>query len=140
MAFTCPQCNRTSHHPDDEKHGYCGNCHEFTGLKADHPTGVTLMVAGIVAARNEIPYVQIASEQKVIAQLTVAEARKVAFDILTSAHNATADAMIIKFFRKTELPREALAAFMQEFRNFRHELEHENVEGFESDPDTGEKH
>lgn len=30
MPFTCPKCGMTSHHPDDEKHGYCGNCHEFT--------------------------------------------------------------------------------------------------------------
>lgn len=30
-SFTCPRCHRTSHHPDDAKHGYCGACHEFTG-------------------------------------------------------------------------------------------------------------
>lgn len=30
MAFTCPQCGRTSYHPEDEKQGYCGNCHKFT--------------------------------------------------------------------------------------------------------------
>lgn len=31
MSFTCPQCGMTSHNPDDEREGYCGNCHEFTG-------------------------------------------------------------------------------------------------------------
>lgn len=31
MSITCPQCNRTSHHPEDVKYGYCGACHEFTG-------------------------------------------------------------------------------------------------------------
>lgn len=31
MAFTCPECNRTSHHPKDEEHQYCGACHKFFG-------------------------------------------------------------------------------------------------------------
>lgn len=34
MSFLCPRCGRTSHHPDDEKNGYCGYCHDFTALKA----------------------------------------------------------------------------------------------------------
>jgi excisionase family DNA binding protein len=32
-SFTCPDCHRTSHHPDDAKYGYCGACHAFTGRK-----------------------------------------------------------------------------------------------------------
>jgi len=32
MAFTCPRCGRTSFHPKDEEHGYCGYCHDFTGI------------------------------------------------------------------------------------------------------------
>jgi len=32
MSFTCPKCYRVSFHPDDEKHGYCGYCHSFTGV------------------------------------------------------------------------------------------------------------
>jgi hypothetical protein len=31
MSFTCPRCGMTSHNPNDEAHGYCGNCHDFTG-------------------------------------------------------------------------------------------------------------
>jgi hypothetical protein len=31
MAFACPRCGRVSCHPEDESHGYCGACHEFTG-------------------------------------------------------------------------------------------------------------
>jgi hypothetical protein len=31
MAFTCPRCGRTSHHPEDEREGYCGACHHWTG-------------------------------------------------------------------------------------------------------------
>lgn len=31
MSFTCPVCGRTSYNPTDEREGYCGNCHAFTG-------------------------------------------------------------------------------------------------------------
>jgi hypothetical protein len=31
-SFTCPVCQMTSFNPNDLKHGYCGNCHEFTGV------------------------------------------------------------------------------------------------------------
>lgn len=29
-SITCPRCGKTSHHPDDVRHGYCGNCHDWT--------------------------------------------------------------------------------------------------------------
>ncbi len=29
MAYTCPKCGRTSHNPNDERHRYCGACHQF---------------------------------------------------------------------------------------------------------------
>jgi hypothetical protein len=29
VAFTCPRCGRTSHHPQDAQHCYCANCHRF---------------------------------------------------------------------------------------------------------------
>ena len=25
--FVCPRCHKTSHHPKDAQHGYCGHCH-----------------------------------------------------------------------------------------------------------------
>lgn len=28
-TFTCPMCQRTSRHPEDVKHRYCGACHMF---------------------------------------------------------------------------------------------------------------
>lgn len=28
-SFTCPHCGKTSYHPEDIKHSYCGNCHLF---------------------------------------------------------------------------------------------------------------
>jgi hypothetical protein len=27
--ITCPQCGRTSHHPDDVRERYCSNCHQY---------------------------------------------------------------------------------------------------------------
>lgn len=29
-SFTCPICGRTSWHPQDVEHGYCGACHAYT--------------------------------------------------------------------------------------------------------------
>jgi hypothetical protein len=29
-SITCPVCNRTSYHPEDIRHGYCGHCHAYT--------------------------------------------------------------------------------------------------------------
>lgn len=31
-GFTCPRCLRTSYHPEDRREGYCGACHDFTGI------------------------------------------------------------------------------------------------------------
>ncbi|MFM9563269.1 MULTISPECIES: hypothetical protein [Streptomyces] len=31
LPFTCPACGRTSYHPADKQHGYCGACHAYTG-------------------------------------------------------------------------------------------------------------
>lgn len=29
--FDCPRCRMRSYNPDDIEHGYCGNCHAYTG-------------------------------------------------------------------------------------------------------------
>lgn len=31
-SITCPKCKMTSHHPTDVEMGYCGNCHDYTGV------------------------------------------------------------------------------------------------------------
>jgi hypothetical protein len=129
----------TSHHPEDEKHGYCGNCHEFTGRSRDRSTGITFWVNAIVAQRNKQPYVQLSNGDGMIGQFSVAEARSVAADLYLAASRAEADAMILKFFDIQDFPEGAAAALMMEFRDFRHELDMEHVEKSESDPETGEK-
>jgi hypothetical protein len=39
-SVTCPLCGMTSYHPEDIRQGYCGNCHDWTGVAThrDPPT------------------------------------------------------------------------------------------------------
>jgi len=105
----------------------------------DKPTGINIFVQGIVSARNQKPYVQVASEERMIAQLTIAEARSIALDLMRAASYAEADAMLYGFFKKHDFPQQALGALMMDFRDFRHELDTERVETSHIDPDTGEQ-
>lgn len=93
-------------------------------------------VNGIVAVRDKMPYVQLANEKGMIAQLTIAETRQIAIDMLQMAARTEADAMVLKFFSKQEFPPQAGAALMMEFRDFRAELDREKVERPE-DPERG---
>lgn len=34
LGFACPRCRMTSHHPTDRERGYCGSCHDYTGVGA----------------------------------------------------------------------------------------------------------
>jgi hypothetical protein len=31
-VFVCPRCGAVSHNPQDVKEGYCGRCHDWTGM------------------------------------------------------------------------------------------------------------
>jgi hypothetical protein len=37
-SFTCPDCGRTSYHPQDVAHRYCGACHTFPEDRMPDPT------------------------------------------------------------------------------------------------------
>lgn len=37
-SFTCPDCGRTSYHPEDVKNSYCGNCHAFKPEEQPDPS------------------------------------------------------------------------------------------------------
>lgn len=93
-------------------------------------------VNGIVAQRDKKPYIQLSNDKGMIAQLSMGEARKVAHDILVMASRTEADAMLIRFFDKTGLPEKGASALLVDFRDFRHELDMEKVEGKEEDPDA----
>lgn len=32
-SVTCPDCGRTSYHPQDIAEGYCSNCHDWTSRR-----------------------------------------------------------------------------------------------------------
>lgn len=82
-----------------------------------------LMVNGLVAVRDKQPYIQLSTEKGLVCQLSMTEARQVANDILTMASRTEADAMLVKFFDKSEFPQGATEALLVEFRDFRHELD-----------------
>jgi hypothetical protein len=93
-------------------------------------------VDSLVAACDKQPYVRIMVDGKPVAQLSTAEARQVAMDILQQSARAEADAMIWKFFNKADFPDGAAAALMLEFRDFRLELDTEWVNRSAIDPDA----
>jgi hypothetical protein len=97
--------------------------------------GIT--VDGIVAKRDKQPYVRLFADGKQIGQLSMAQARNIAMDILQMCARTEADAMIHKFFEKEGFPAQAGAALMLQFRDFRLSLDSEDVEKYHVDPDAG---
>jgi hypothetical protein len=97
-----------------------------------------IFVDGIVAARNKEPYVRLTVNGEK-AQLTIAEAHKIAVDLINTAARTEADAMLLRFFDKKEFPDGAAAALMIDFRYFRQLQDEQPVEQTVVDPDTSEK-
>lgn len=97
-------------------------------MMADKDKGSDFWVNGIVAARNNQPYIQLSNEKGLIAQLSMSQARQIANDIITMCSRTEADAMILKFFKKFDLPAEAASRMLVEFRDFRHELDMDKAE------------
>jgi hypothetical protein len=85
-------------------------------------------VNGIVSNRDQQPYVQLSNEKGMIAQLTMAQARIIAMDILIMASRTECDAMVVKFFSEMNLPREAAGHMLVQFRDFRAQLDQEKLE------------
>jgi hypothetical protein len=96
-------------------------------------------INGVVAVRDQQPYIQLSNEKGMIAQLSMAQARNVAMDILQMCARTEADAMILKFFQAEELPQEAAGVLMVQFRDFRAKLDDEKIETSRIDPETGEE-
>lgn len=94
----------------------------------------SVYVDGIVAARDFQPYLRLFANGKKVAQLSMAQARNVAMNILQMGARTEADAMIHKFFAKQEFPSGAGAALMMEFREFRLALDKEEIETSQSEP------
>jgi hypothetical protein len=101
------------------------------------PGDTHVFVDGIVAQRNHQPYVKLSVNGEG-AQLSIAEAHKIAQDIWTMAARTEADAMILRFFSAKEFPEGAAAAIMLDFRQFRQEQDGKPVNSMIVDPDSGE--
>ena len=99
------------------------------------PRASRIEVDGIVAVRDKKPYVRLHADGKIIAQLSMAEARDVALNLLQQCSRGEADAMIWRFFDKSDFPPEAAAALMVDFREFRLRLDCEPVGRTVRDPD-----
>lgn len=48
-SITCPRCGRTSYHPEDIEHGYCGWCHWWTS----DPAGMLNTPEAIAQAEHD---------------------------------------------------------------------------------------
>ena len=98
-----------------------------------------VMINGIVSHRDQQPYVQMSNTDGIFAQLSMAQARNVAIDMLQMCARTEADAMLLKFFSTEEFPEAACHALLIAFRDFRAKLDDEQIQTFREDPDTGEK-
>jgi hypothetical protein len=96
-----------------------------------------IFVDGIVAVRNKEPYVRLSVNGEK-AQLTIAEAHKIAKDLIVTAARTEADAMVVRFFAVNRLPEDATAMLMRDFRYFRQLQDEKPVEQTIVDPESGE--
>lgn len=48
MASTCPECGMTSHNPNDEREGFCGNCHKYTGERQHGVKVINMAMEGTI--------------------------------------------------------------------------------------------
>jgi len=91
----------------------------------------TFLVNGIVSSRDKQPYLQLSNADRMIAQLTMSQARQIAQDILIMCSRTEADAMVMEFFSNLATDKdEALqlsAVFMQKFRDYRANLDDEQI-------------
>jgi homoserine acetyltransferase len=96
-----------------------------------------VFVDGIVASGSKEPFVRLMVNGE-SAQLTIAEAFKVANDLIKTAARIEADAMIFSFFSDNKFPPQAAVALVQDFRYFRQRQDEKIVEAMVRDPDSGE--
>lgn len=94
---------------------------------------LSFFVENAVTKQDRQPVVILTIEDKKVV-FSVAQARKIAADIVQQAARAEADAMIFKFFNNIKYPEGAANALMLEFRLFRHALDTETVESSVTTP------
>jgi hypothetical protein len=87
-----------------------------------------LWISGVIAVRDQKPYIQFSTEKGMMAQLSISAAQHVAMYILQIAASIKTDTMLLKFFNNSRVPRESAVNLMKEFREFRAELDMEEAE------------
>jgi hypothetical protein len=93
-------------------------------MKATH-----FFVTGIVAERDGKPYIQISTEEGMVTQFSMNEARQVAMDMLIQASRTEMDAMILNFLKnEVQAPEAAMVGIVQMFREFRAALDDEQIQ------------
>jgi hypothetical protein len=104
---------------------------------SDEPEPQDVWINGMVGHTTLQPRIELMSSTGIRMTWSVAEARKIANDIVTMCSRTEADAMLVRFFMARELPMEAAALLMKEFRDYRAELDGEKVEGKQGPPTWG---
>lgn len=92
-----------------------------------------LWISGIVAVRDQKPYIQFSTEKGVMAQLSISAAQQVAMYILQIAASMKTDAILLKFFDKSRFPQGSAVTLIEKFREFRAELDREVAERSEEE-------
>ncbi len=96
-------------------------------MKEEQPQDV--WINGMVASQSLEPRIELMTSTGIRMTWSVAEARKIAYDLEVMCSRTEADAMIVRFFMNHELPMQAAAQLMKEFRDFRAQLDGEEVTG-----------
>lgn len=102
--------------------------------RPDPPKLNEFLISGVVAVRDEQPYIQLLINGEMMFQWNITEARGIAWDIIRMCSRTEADAMIVKFFGHMDFPNGALAAIMHEFRDYRHKLDMMEVDHGDYNP------
>jgi hypothetical protein len=62
-AFTCPKCWMTSYHPEDLRHGFCGNCHDYTSPPLTDVRALGGLLGEVLDLIDELVEVRITDEE-----------------------------------------------------------------------------
>jgi hypothetical protein len=97
-------------------------------VSSEEGTTITLAVVGIVSNRDKQPYVQLLNGEQIVVQLSMAQTRQVAMDMLIMASRTECDGMIFDFCEQNGLGFEAAGSMMLMFRDYRAKYDREQPE------------
>lgn len=98
MSYTCSRCGATSHHPEDERYGYCGRCHDHTRPDAALLTAWTLILADLERDAGRVFWQSVHGHGKQFHE-QVASTRRL-IDLLGSAVDHAENAVVMAEMHK----------------------------------------